>query len=110
MNTGKEAPNIRFVTDTGIEVPSVTEGEMRRVNRIAIEETGRTFYQMMKNAGRSLALQAIEMLGAGWDSEDIVVTAGTGGNGGGGICAGRHLASNIENRIYFKCLADMEFE
>ena len=55
---------------------------------------------MMENAGRNLALLATELLGNGWEKAKIVVLAGTGGNGGGGICAARHLANrNINVRL-----------
>ena len=67
---------------------------MLEVDRIAIEETGPNLYQMMENAGRSLALEAQAMLGNGWHSAKIVVLAGTGGNGGGGLTAGRHLRNH----------------
>ncbi len=44
---------------------------------------------MMENAGRNLALHAIENV----DDQDaeIVILAGPGGNVGGGICSARHL-------------------
>ena len=87
------APIERFVTDTGITVPAITTDQMREVDRIAVEETGPNLFQMMENAGRNLALQSIEVLGDGWRNAEIVVLAGTGGNGGGGICAARHLAN-----------------
>ena len=93
MSSGSTTHNPVFITDSGIEVPSVTETQMREVDRIAVEETGPNLYQMMENAGRNLALRAIDMLGDNWSSSSIVVLAGTGGNGGGGICAGRHLAN-----------------
>ncbi len=83
----------RFFTDTGIEVPAVTTEQMREVDRIAIEETGPNLFQMMENAGRNLALLAMETLGQDWAQAKIVVLAGSGGNGGGGICAARHLAN-----------------
>ncbi len=83
----------RFITDTGVEVPAITTDQMREVDRIAMEETGPNLFQMMENAGRNLALQAIEVLGSGWEKAIFVVLAGTGGNGGGGICAARHLAN-----------------
>ena len=41
---------VSFFTETGIEVPAVTEEQMREVNRIAIEETGPNLFQMMENA------------------------------------------------------------
>jgi NAD(P)H-hydrate epimerase len=82
-----------FVTSGGIEVPAVTADQMREVDRIAIEETGPNLYQMMENAGRNLAAMTIRLLGPDWRGDKIVVLAGTGGNGGGGICGARHLAN-----------------
>ena len=84
---------MQFVTDTGISVPAVTTDQMIEVDRLAIKEFGPNLFQMMENAGRNLALQAIECLGDRWRTAKIVVLAGTGGNGGGGICAARHLAN-----------------
>ncbi len=83
----------RFYTDAGIEVPAVTADEMREVDRIAMEETGPNLFQMMENVGRNLALLAIKVLGKGWEKARVVAIAGSGGNGGGGICAARHLAN-----------------
>lgn len=82
-----------FFTREGVEVPAVTADQMRELDRIAIQETGPNLFQMMENAGRNLALHAIETLGERWKTADIVVLAGLGGNGGGGICAARHLAN-----------------
>ena len=62
-----------FLTADGLVVPAVTAAEMREVDRIAIEETGPNLYQMMENAGRNLALTAIEMLGHDWHRSPIVV-------------------------------------
>jgi NAD(P)H-hydrate epimerase len=95
----KDMPNLwaemtfNFFTQTGIPVPAVTAEQMREVDRIAVEETGPNLYQMMENAGHSLAMLAIELLGRNWRAARIVVLAGSGGNGGGGICAARHLAN-----------------
>jgi NAD(P)H-hydrate epimerase len=55
-----------FVTEDGIEVPSVTAAEMREIDRIAVEETGPNLFQMMENPGRGLAKLALELLGRGW--------------------------------------------
>lgn len=85
--------SIKFLTDTGIEVPSVTTKQMIEVDRVAMEETGPNLFQMMENAGRNLALQAIDCLGENWQQANIVVLSGSGGNGGGGICGARHLAN-----------------
>lgn len=82
-----------FFTDENQEVPAVTTPQMREVDRIAVEETGPNLYQMMENAGRNLAEMALERLGGDWRQARIVVLAGAGGNGGGGITAARHLAN-----------------
>lgn len=82
-----------FKTELGVVVPAVTVEQMREVDRVAIEETGPNLFQMMENAGRNLALTVMDELGSGWASEPVCVLAGTGGNGGGGICAARHLAN-----------------
>ncbi|MFQ6114699.1 MAG: NAD(P)H-hydrate epimerase [bacterium] len=86
-----------FYTDSGIKVPAVTMERMREIDRIAMGKTGPNLFQMMENAGRSLAQLAIDVLGRGWDRAKLVVLAGTGGNGGGGIYAGRHLANRNAN-------------
>ncbi len=71
---------------------------MREVDRIAIEELGPNLFQMMENAGRTLALEALDQLSAG---EPVVVCAGSGGNGGGVICAARHLANHgVDVAVY----------
>lgn len=82
----------RFVTADGVEVPAITTDQMREVDRVAIEETGPNLYQMMENAGRSLAAVALDQLDPDGHGS-VVVMAGLGGNGGGGICAARHLAN-----------------
>lgn len=92
--TGAVRSTLRFFLDDDVEVPAVSSEEMRTLDRIALKETGPTLLQMMENAGRSLAAVAIERLGPSWRSADIVVLAGAGGNGGGGICAARHLANH----------------
>ena len=84
----------RFITDNGIEVPAVTREQMVEVDRVAIEDTGPNLLQMMENAGRNLAEQALSSLGDSWREANIVVLAGSGGNGGGGICGARHLANH----------------
>jgi len=94
-----------FVAE-GISVPAVTAEQMREIDRIAVEETGPNLYQMMENAGRNLAMLTMELLGKDWNKANIVVLAGTGGNGGGGICAARHLA-NRGARVNL-CLANSE--
>lgn len=78
-------------------MPAITTAQMREVDRVAIDELGPNLFQMMENAGRNLASLCVELLGDRWPSAPIVVLAGTGGNGGGGICAARHLANHGGN-------------
>ncbi len=83
-----------FRTVTGLVVPAVTTTQMREVDRVAVEEVGPNLYQMMENAGRNLAALCTDLLSEAWHAAPIVVLAGPGGNGGGGICAARHLANH----------------
>jgi NAD(P)H-hydrate epimerase len=83
-----------FIAENGIRVPAVTSEQMRELDRIATEETGPTLLQMMENAGRNLALLVMKLMGLHWNGANVAVLAGSGGNGGGGICAGRHLANH----------------
>ena len=91
--TSPSADQARFVTEGGVRVAAVTAETMREIDRLAVHETGPNLFQMMENAGRSLAMHALDVLGARWRHSLVVVLAGGGGNGGGGICAARHLAN-----------------
>jgi NAD(P)H-hydrate epimerase len=97
-------PTTRFLAPNGVEVPAVDAAQMREVDRIAMEETGPNLFQMMENAGRNLARLAFDVLGDRWRDATVLVLAGSGGNGGGGICAARHLANR--NARVTLCLAD----
>jgi len=68
-------------------LPTVTSDQMREVDRILVEEVGLQLVQMMENAGRHLADVAVERFGP----RRCTVLAGSGGNGGGGMVAARHL-------------------
>jgi NAD(P)H-hydrate epimerase len=78
-----------FATDEGQVVSAVTAEEMREVDRVAVEEVGVGLLQMMENAGRTLAGFARALTDG-----PVVVLAGDGGNGGGGLCAARHLVNH----------------
>lgn len=82
-----------FQTDAGMSVPSVTVGQMREVDRIAIDHHTPNLHQMMENAGRNLAMAVSNRLGESWTDIPISVLVGPGGNGGGGVAAARHLAN-----------------
>jgi NAD(P)H-hydrate epimerase len=110
-----------FRTEDDIVVPAVTADQMLAVDRIAVEEFGLDILQMMENAGRNLALNVMDMLDRAKASPEpfdpstssgrcpstelrtgfaqdklrrrgeVTVLAGSGGNGGGGLCCARHL-------------------
>jgi NAD(P)H-hydrate epimerase len=85
-------------TEDGVRVPALTAGQMREVDRIAVEEFGLGVLQMMENAGRNLAQNVQDLLG---DARgEIAILAGAGGNGGGGLCCARHL----HNRDFQVCV------
>jgi len=72
-------------------LPSLSTDEMREVDRLMIEEYHIELLQMMENAGRNLALQTKRMLDGDVADRPVVVLAGRGNNGGGGLVAARHL-------------------
>jgi len=72
-------------------LPWISVEQMREVDRVIIEELAISLEQMMENAGRALATVALRLLGQGIGRR-VVVLAGPGGNGGGGLVAARHLA------------------
>ena len=70
-------------------VPSVSADQMREIDRIMAEDLGIHLMQMMENAGRSMAQFVLHR----YMPSTVTVVAGTGGNGGGGMVAARHLAN-----------------
>jgi hypothetical protein len=72
-------------------LPWLSVAQMREVDRLMIEEFAISLEQMMENAGRNLALLARHLLGGDARGRRVLVLAGTGGNGGGGLAAARHL-------------------
>lgn len=62
---------------------------MREVDRIMIEDLHIELLQMMENAGSNLAQFVLERFAPA----SVEVLAGSGGNGGGGLVAARHLAN-----------------
>jgi NAD(P)H-hydrate epimerase len=68
-------------------LPSVSEQQMREVDRLMIEDFQINLFQMMENAGRNLADLSLKV----FDPSTVHLLAGSGGNGGGGLVAARHL-------------------
>ena len=79
----------------------ISVAQMRDVDRAAIE-LGLTLTRMMENAGANLAWLASAMLDGDVPGRDVIVLAGPGGNGGGGLVAARRLigwGANVDIRL-----------
>lgn len=74
-------------------MPAVTTDQMREVDRAMVEDYGIELVQMMENAGRNLALLASSLLGDEPRGRTVLVLAGRGNNGGGGMVGARHLTN-----------------
>jgi NAD(P)H-hydrate epimerase len=74
-------------------LPAVTAAQMAEVDRVTVEELGFDVLQIMETAGRAVALFARQLLGGDPRAKRITILCGTGGNGGDGMVAARHLAS-----------------
>ncbi len=76
---------------TQVALPSLTTAQMIDVDRLMTEQYGLTLLQLMENAGRNLALLAKQLLADDLADRPIVLLAGRGNKGGGGLVAARHL-------------------
>jgi NAD(P)H-hydrate epimerase len=65
------------------------EQQMIEVDRVMIDDLRIELIQMMENAGRNLARLVLDL----YAPASVAVYAGSGGNGGGGLVAARHLAN-----------------
>jgi NAD(P)H-hydrate epimerase len=74
-----------------VELPALSAEQMREVDRLMVEVYHIELIQMMENAGRNLAGLARRLLDGDIEDRPIVVLAGRGNNGGGGLVAARHL-------------------
>lgn len=74
------------------KLPWLSVEQMREVDRVMVEELGISLVRMMENAGRNLAQLARHLIGGDVRGRSVLVLAGPGGNGGGGLVAARHLA------------------
>lgn len=72
-------------------IPLLSLEQMHEVEHLLVEMYGITLLQTMENAGRNLALLAKQLLEDDLDDRPLVILAGRGNNGGGGLVAARHL-------------------
>ena len=74
------------------DIPFLDQLQMIEVDRLMIQDYRIELIQMMENAGRNLAhLARIRFLENNPIGKQIVVLAGSGGNGGGAMVCARHL-------------------
>ncbi|MFC1996672.1 NAD(P)H-hydrate epimerase [Chloroflexota bacterium] len=85
-----------------MNIPAITTDQMREVDRLMIDVYGIELIQMMENAGRNLAALAHQVfLNGDPVGKNVLVLAGSGGNGGGGLVAARHLHNRgAQVRVY----------
>lgn len=74
------------------EIPKITTAQMIEVDRLMMDEYHINLIQMMENAGRCLAILAInKFLKKKLKKKKVIVLAGSGGNGGGALVCARRL-------------------
>jgi NAD(P)H-hydrate epimerase len=74
------------------DMPYVTTEQMIEVDRAMMEDARIELIQMMENAGRNLAhLARVRFFAGDPRGKNVVVLAGTGGNGGGALVCARRL-------------------
>ena len=79
-------------SSSDLSIPFVSTDQMREVDRAMEEDYGISLIQMMENAGRNLAHLARDRFLCGDPTgRRVLVLAGTGGNGGGGLVCARWL-------------------
>lgn len=74
-----------------MQIPTLTSKEMAELDRKLMKEYRLELQMMMENAGRALAIQASRLVGGSMLNRRVLVMAGKGNNGGGGLVATRHL-------------------
>jgi NAD(P)H-hydrate epimerase len=74
-----------------LPIPSVTGAQVKELERLMAETYHVGPLQMMESTGRALAHLARQLLEEEIVDRPVVVLAGRGSNGGGGLAAARHL-------------------
>jgi NAD(P)H-hydrate epimerase len=78
------------------DLPALTVAQMRDVNHWLVEEMGIAVLQLHENTGANFARLLIERFGR----VPVVVLAGRGSNGAGGLATARHLVNRgVSTRI-----------
>jgi NAD(P)H-hydrate epimerase len=74
-------------------LPWLSVAQMREVDRLMVDELGISLERMTENAGRNLSLLARMLLGGDVTGRRVLVLAGPGGNGAGGLVTARQLVA-----------------
>jgi len=99
--------NIPFLNE---KIPYVDTTQMIEVDRAMMEDYKIELIQMMENAGRNLAhLARLRFCSGDPRGKNIVVLAGTGGNGGGALVAARRLHNYGARVQVFVTKPDQDF-
>lgn len=91
LSAHSDQPSRRGDANEPIPVPFLSSEQAKELDRLMVELYHIDPLQSMENAGRSLALLAKTMLDGDLQDRSVVVLAGRGANGGGGLSAARHL-------------------
>src|SRR5258708_28894772 len=87
MASASGMADIMLTLASGEPVPAVSTGQMREVDQSMAGYFGIDLARMMEDAGRNLADLAQRLFAP----RTVIVLAGPGGNGGGGLAGARHL-------------------
>lgn len=80
----------------------VTAGQMRELDRYAIETLGIPVMVLMENAGRAIAEEVLRVIGTECSRERWLILIGKGNNGGDGLVCARHLAeAGVDVRLLY---------
>jgi len=86
---GAAPPADVFPTVAADSIGWLTRSQMVEVDRVMMDDLRIGLIQMMENAGAHLARLVLALA----QPDRVAVVAGSGGNGGGGLVAARHLAN-----------------
>ena len=77
---------MKRIKKSKLQIPRITTAQMVEVDRLMIETYRIDLIQMMENAGRCLAILAVDQfLKKNIKQKKVIVLAGSGGNGGGAL-------------------------
>lgn len=82
-------PSEAFPAVAADDIGWLTREQMVEVDRVMMQDLRIDLIQMMENAGHHLARLVLALAAP----DRVAVVAGSGGNGGGGLVAARHLAN-----------------